>query len=216
MARVADVEAEAINDLREALDRVLREIRRDNRVDPEEAGLLAQRMAEAFDEVSGRVLGEVARELEEFGFPTDATPATVQAVQQQRANVRRDLDRLGREAAAEIASGKVGAFDRLDKLAADALTLVDTGSLAVDRAVSLAQAEATGITNWLYDGPKDGRNREDCRKWVGKRFTTEQIAALESQVGPQPVALYQGGWNCRHRWSPLDETELRDYPPWRG
>jgi len=213
VARVADIEAEALDMLRLRVLALLDGATPRNavaRIDAVEDALLR-----GYDVLLEAVIAEVARELVEWDLPTAAVAETSAALRQARLHVRDDVERYAREARG-TPKDQGGPLAGLQRLATNGMGLVDTALMAADRAVSIAQAEATGIEWWLYDGPVDQRTRDDCRAWAGHRFTSAQVASLKSRAGPQPPSLYGGGWNCRHRWAPLDESELAQYPPWPG
>lgn len=105
------------------------------------------------------------------------------------------------DAIAEIAQGLDGSLGR-------ALTLVDTTMMGLDRGITLEAADPQQFPGALYDGPLDALTRSWCAAHVGRAFTREEIDALENDVGPQPPAVYGGGYNCRHRWVVLDAADL--------
>lgn len=205
-ARVADVEAQALDALREAVQRLASGKATAARVER-----VGDVLTSGYDAILQGVMDELTREMAEWEIPTQAMQETVAAIRRARDHLRSDVDRLRREA---LDADDLSAA--LAKFASDGMALVDTGILAAERATSLAQAESVGIRHWLFDGPQDGRTRDFCAEHVGKSHTSEQLAALENDVGPQPASVYGGGWNCRHRWVPLDESELSQYPAWRG
>lgn len=68
-------------------------------------------------------------------------------------------------------------------------------------------AEA-GVEWWLYDGPKDSRNRDFCEHFVGTRVTLKGLdshATDYKRKHPLPPSQSLGGYNCRHELIPLVE-----------
>lgn len=54
---------------------------------------------------------------------------------------------------------------------------------------------------FFYDGPEDGKTRPFCHALLqmNKFFTVEDLRILSGKLG-YDVFLYEGGFNCRHRW----------------
>ena len=102
--------------------------------------------------------------------------------------------------------------------AIEADLLAKTG-IARDRAVTQAQvavgaynqawrqqlADQAELSHSLYYGTLKANSRHFCRVHLGCVFTAEQIAAMDNgQI--DPVALFRGGYRCRHSWLPVDPT----------
>lgn len=99
---------------------------------------------------------------------------------------------------------------------AQTLTEVDTRVAAVDRSLSTSTATDQGYELFLYDGPVDDLTRPWCRERLGYLFTLDELDASPNDTGPNPPSQYGGGYNCRHRIVPVDESEWRRYPRWQG
>lgn len=81
-------------------------------------------------------------------------------------------------------------------------TIARTSLGAFDRADQLRQAQEGGVQKFRYVGPAG--ERPFCRAHLGRVYTLEEIRRLRN--GQQlPVEYYCGGWNCRHRWVPVEE-----------
>lgn len=197
---VEDVEARALAELRKKIGKL-----GDGKQTVAKVNRIRDTLLREFDVMLKDVMQELVREMSAWDVPTSAFAETRKAIEQARTNLINDVKRYAD-----------GAGKDASKMAQSGLNLVDTSLLAIDRAVSLAQAEAVDVEDWLYSGPEDQANRDFCREHVGKRHTSKQVAALQNDVGPQPASLYGGGWNCRHRWLPLDKSELSQYPAWTG
>ena len=95
---------------------------------------------------------------------------------------------------------------------AQAQTLVDTAIMAVGRHAVIADAreaqEETGVQFvYAYVGPRDEKNREFCRQWVGKVCTDPSQLDNGQKL---PADDFAGGYNCRHSWAPTPlNTALR-------
>lgn len=70
------------------------------------------------------------------------------------------------------------------------------------RSVNMIAADAVGIDQYLYTGPKDGITRPFCRALINKVVSKEQMDKLNNGQGLS-VQSSGGGYNCRHSWSPV-------------
>ncbi len=181
----------------------------------------------AFRSTVAAVLAEVGAELGELGIPDALSEVGEESLQAQFGSLIDDIatvtgeearDAL-REAITESIRGTVtpdaaieAAMGVLGKSAARVASLVDTGVMAADRGVVMAQASESGFTWFVLDGPSDSLTRPWCAERIGRRFTQEQIAGMSNDVGPNPPWLYAGGYGCRHRWTVIDVSELDDWP----
>ena len=82
-----------------------------------------------------------------------------------------------------------------------------TQTSAMSRMATQVGAALAGLEYQLYSGVVDGLTRPFCSEIVGIAFTNKQIGELNNDQG-LPVALYGGGYNCRHGWSPVSEGML--------
>lgn len=93
-------------------------------------------------------------------------------------------------------------------------TELNTALQSFSRTVTQVQAEKVGLTNFIYVGPYDGITRKFCQKVLTYKsppiYTSEEIADLKNdQI--EPVAIYGGGYNCRHRWLAISERKAAEY-----
>jgi hypothetical protein len=68
---------------------------------------------------------------------------------------------------------------------------------------------------WLYDGPRDERNRDFCAHFIGTRVTTALLNGYGTRYGrkhPLPPSISLGGWACRHELVPLTAESKDKYP----
>jgi hypothetical protein len=86
---------------------------------------------------------------------------------------------------------------------------LNTAMAGFNRAVTFKKAQDHGVSNFLYLGPLDKITRPFCRAHVNKIYTQDQIDDMPDQQG-LPVALYGGGYNCRHRWQPLTDQKVQE------
>ncbi len=81
------------------------------------------------------------------------------------------------------------------------------------RATVTAAVEAFGDNpEFLYIGPNDGSTRPFCRSVLTQRavpiYSLKEISGLKNGQGLD-VMTFGGGYNCRHRWAPVDEDLKR-------
>jgi hypothetical protein len=103
----------------------------------------------------------------------------------------------------------------LDTNLARARTLIATTLSSFNRMTSVSHARDLGIKWFRFDGPNDSVIREWCSHWEGRIGTVEMIEASTDEWGrddqPLPAMSWGGGWNCRHRWTPIDESTIGEY-----
>ena len=204
---------------RQTLDRLLADYER-----------MFGRASDAVRAISGRVLAAVGDELEGLGISAATTQASQTTLLLQLGRGLDDLETLRtnagtslREVVTESLRTSVNpreAFDRLagelGKTAAQVVSLVDTTTMGVDRVAVVEQSLGAGIELFLFDGPLDGLTRPWCAERVGKTFTRAEMDEVLNDTGPQPPSAYGGGWNCRHRFVPVDPLDAAQYPRWQG
>lgn len=74
-----------------------------------------------------------------------------------------------------------------------------------------ARGNIRGTAWFLYDGPRDIRNRDWCSFFVGTRVTmkilNEHATSFERRH-PLPPSISLGGYNCRHELVPLVTSQI--------
>jgi hypothetical protein len=85
-------------------------------------------------------------------------------------------------------------------------TVASTMMARMDRILRKEQGKKAGIDKARYVGPVDKLTRKYCRRTVGKIKTWEEWETTTNDTGPQPVAEWGGGWNCRHALIFWDES----------
>jgi len=101
-----------------------------------------------------------------------------------------DFEQLRQKMQSVIGKGRRGAY-----------AVANTGLTAHSRAVNLNGASRVGATKFKYTGPP--AEREFCQKRLGGVFTIEEIEKMDNGQGLD-VRFYGGGWNCSHRWTPVE------------
>ncbi|MCS7054079.1 MAG: hypothetical protein NZM09_10155 [Ignavibacterium sp.] len=87
-------------------------------------------------------------------------------------------------------------------------TEIDTHKAAADRLIRVKNLEDGGWKYLRYAGPS-GTIRPFCIDHVGRIYSIEEIKKMVNMFG-QPALYYQGGYNCRHRWDPVDGSVIED------
>lgn len=129
----------------------------------------------------------------------------------------RQVNRELFEATAEIVTD-AARRGTVDTATIEADVLAKTG-VARQRAVTQAQvavgaynqawrqqlADQAELSHSLYYGTLKANSRHFCRIHLGRVFTAEQVGQMDNgQI--DPVALFRGGYRCRHQWLPVDPT----------
>jgi hypothetical protein len=97
-------------------------------------------------------------------------------------------------------------------------TIKTSVTIPQDTATKVSEAKEEGVileTKWIYEGPKDSRNRDFCATLLSanRLYTRAEIDALENDMEGfnESVWRYRGGWyhnpatsvntpQCRHFW----------------
>jgi hypothetical protein len=84
-------------------------------------------------------------------------------------------------------------------------TVIETNLMTFSRTLNGTRSLNAGIETYIYSGPgPDKIIRPFCEKILGKTFTIEEINKLDNgQMAQGTVFFTCGGWNCRHRWIPV-------------
>jgi len=93
-----------------------------------------------------------------------------------------------------------------------AKTLINTGLAQVQRQAQTEASESLDPEDlvFLYIGPDDRKTRPFCHALEEKVCTKKQIAKLNNAQG-LPVMANGGGYNCRHRWTPISRDFAKDH-----
>jgi hypothetical protein len=124
--------------------------------------------------------------------------------------MRRAID-LGLSTNASLADVTAEVQTALDTTFSKASVAVGTAIRGASRAALVMQAErgaqAVGEEMvYLWLGPSDSKNRDICEDNVGRAFTLAALKRMDNDMG-LPVETYAGGWECRHKLSPLLRSE---------
>src|SRR5574337_103347 len=106
-----------------------------------------------------------------------------------------------------------GVSQALDTTFGQAQTAVDSSIRAGMQLAAIQQAqrgaEATGTTLLLlFDGPDDAKVRPWCEEHLDRVYTLDAGKQMTNDIG-QPALAWRGGFNCRHRWSAIDEETAK-------
>ncbi len=110
--------------------------------------------------------------------------------------IKKDIPRneLYNRVSREIRKGKQYAY-----------TWINTAENASNQAVRIRQSIQAGVKYFKYAGPP--AEREFCAHLIGNILSLNDIQSLDNGQG-LPVLYYKGGYNCRHRWVPVDSNKL--------
>jgi len=101
-------------------------------------------------------------------------------------------------------------------------TQIKTAMATWDQQVQDKIGEDTGLSHYIYWGPRDGITRPFCRSILRMQrvYTDAGIEQLNSHPElhnyvPPNVRIHRGGYNCRHMWLPVSArwAEARGYKP---
>lgn len=81
-------------------------------------------------------------------------------------------------------------------------TELETHKAALDRLTRVKNLEESGWEYLEYAGPT-GTVRPFCVDHIGRVYHIDDVKKMKNMFG-QPALYYQGGYNCRHRWDPVD------------
>ncbi|GMU99358.1 MAG: hypothetical protein AMXMBFR51_20930 [Ignavibacteriota bacterium] len=81
-------------------------------------------------------------------------------------------------------------------------TELETHKAALDRLTRIKNLEESGWEYLEYAGPT-GTIRPFCVEHIGRVYHIEEVKEMKNMFG-QPALYYQGGYNCRHRWDPVE------------
>jgi len=88
-----------------------------------------------------------------------------------------------------------------------AYTWINTAENAINQAQRIRENIEAGVKYFKYAGPP--ADREFCQHLLDKVYTVEEIEQMDNGQG-LPVLYYRGGYNCRHRWQPVNEFASKD------
>jgi hypothetical protein len=80
-------------------------------------------------------------------------------------------------------------------------TVVQTAQDGIAQAQKFSDVRHAGIEHFRYSGPSSN-SRPFCVERVGKLYSRSEIEAMNNGQG-LPVMYFGGGYNCRHRWTPV-------------
>lgn len=92
-------------------------------------------------------------------------------------------------------------------------TELNTALLGFSRMINLVQAESVKLNQFIYIGPNDKITRKFCKKVLTEKdppiYTLKDIKDMNNDQG-LPVAIYGGGYNCRHRWKAISDEFAKE------
>jgi hypothetical protein len=146
-----------------------------------------------------------------FRLTEEDAEETEEILQSQISIVRKEvLSILSSVATALVASAFAGSIFRIRDAKRDYIaptfsemeTALTREVAAFRSALEIRKAQAVdGEALYAYIGPRDDKNRPFCRDILNQNrlFTLKEIEKMDNEQ-LNPVFLYGGGYNCRHRW----------------
>ncbi len=176
------------------------------------------------------MLDDILAEAKRLDLPDSFTKESQFAIRMLMVGSERQLTQVGNKAADQL--GMVlrqsvlngGDFKQLIVQIADlnrinerqAIQLAEESIRAFSSSVKVQHAKEHGVKWFVYKGPDDGKTREWCDHWVGRRGTLEMFNETQDEFGrqdqPNPVEFWRGGHRCRHRLQPLPQSKIKNWP----
>lgn len=170
------------------------------------------------------------------GIDGDIINALLGSYQQATFQTIRDLGiDLQSELTRQVLTGEeidIGDFieTQTPRVIRNLITELDTAALSFSRSVTANKAQELGLEYFVYSGPNDKVTRPFCDYLLGdsaklpakvnipvqrdsRVYTRDEISRMDNGQGLN-VLTFCGGWNCRHQFRPISETEAkrRGYP----
>jgi hypothetical protein len=142
---------------------------------------------------------------------------TQRAILHHETTVARDIERI----LLRSATGSTDWKDLVDRIESQMDIRRDQALTTAQDAVStfhthtrVTHFEEAGVEWFLYDGPRDARNRDFCSRFVRTRVTMEILNEHSIERShPLPASISLGGWNCRHELVPLvTQQQINRWP----
>jgi hypothetical protein len=84
--------------------------------------------------------------------------------------------------------------------------MIDTDLNGFEREIGIRLGESLGVKHYYYSGTLIKTSRPFCIERAGRVFSIDEINAWPPQQG-LPANVYLGGYNCRHRLSPVSDAQ---------
>lgn len=162
----------------------------------ERLGLETAQIGADIDELP-EVLQRVAQTAE---ASAQGSAAAQQAMARTMLEYKKNIQTGERQSFAQLKSKLISNSGILPKYAG---TIANTSLFALDREVRKQQGRKSGIPTAKYMGPDDKITRKFCEDHLQDVRTWEAWEEMRNDVGPNPVSVYCGGYNCRHQLVPF-------------
>jgi hypothetical protein len=167
------------------------------------------------------VRSEALQRLAEKGLPQSMSGPTMRSTQALLSSsvsaVSSLFDQSQKQIESYLSAAMIGGvrdrelFDQIERqlgtLRGYAQTHVATALHSMHSMIMVRHAMDNDIEWFAYRGPKDSITREWCGHWVNRVGTREMFESTDDKWGrrdqPDPVMVWRGGWNCRHRFEPI-------------
>jgi len=185
----AEIDARGFAMLREHQAEVMRELAEDVLTSAADADL-----SEMFSSVSRQAISMLID-----GSDKEITSAAGRASDDLSSYLRKSV--LGTGDRARLLSD---IMRKLDITEGQLNTLTASALHSFNRQITVMHGQENGVEEFGYEGPDDSVTREWCEHWVGMRGTPDQVEETIDDWGrdkqPGPAMVWGGGYNCRHRW----------------
>lgn len=90
--------------------------------------------------------------------------------------------------------------------------MIHDSLMQFDASINVAAGKEAGAEKWKYYGSVIRDSRDWCKRHAGKTYTEDQIRTMWSENSWAGKAsgdpfIVRGGYNCRHHWRPVFNTE---------
>jgi hypothetical protein len=184
---------------------------------------------QGFQDIASRFTDELANELYQNTLTGRPVTESVQNLRQKINGVyiqsdKEEINRLvaiaqsdsAKSAEAIEALHRVYAADRTgNNMRRFASQMVHDSLMQYDASLNVAAGKEIGADQWKYYGSVIRDSRDWCKKHAMKTYTEEEIREMWSSnswtgKAPGDPFIVRGGYNCRHHWRPVFDTEVED------
>ena len=181
---------------------------------------------QGFQDIASTFTDTLANELYQntlVGRPIDESIRNIRQsvngvyIQSDQAEIRRlvDIANAGGEAAEEAVKKlhSIYAADRVgNNMRKYATQMAQDSVMQFDASINVAAGKEVGAELWKYYGSVIRDSRKFCKDHAGKTYTEDEIREMwanESWAGKASgdPFIVRGGYNCRHHWRPVFESE---------
>jgi hypothetical protein len=117
-------------------------------------------------------------------------------------------------ALSQVMTGQGFDFDKFSEIRQSPWLSKLTGQVTTDldgfeREVGIALGQDLGFTHYYYAGTLIKTSRPFCIERAGRIYSIKEINSWDNGQG-LPANVYLGGYNCRHRLSPVSDKQVKE------